>query len=434
MRPGRRFAGGEGRKGAASLRGQPLSRIARKSNVARRPTSANKEKAAQDGAAANALAAAQAAAVARGDAPGQGHHHAAVERARGGPGSSRRPTTAPASRGVGARQALARRPLPLHRGWPRRRPDAVVDWPCSAWSAVGIRRRSTSMRRSRSKRRRPRGSTLARVRSRGQGPVPSRSGCAGIRRPAALSSATPNPRAPLASFSGFLRRRRAALRHDLVLPVPRAEPADLLLAAQGAALLHAAHPRPVRRRARARLSRALLRPLRRHAPRGRRRVGVVPLPAAGHRTDPAHQSRRALHRARAQSADDAAVVSPADAVPAAGGRAGFRARVGARADAGARAARAAALPRPSSPALQQGRAAGRAGGAALRHRGTGALARHRVRRPRGRSLARLPARPRIPRRRLRRPDAFRVRGTKAGCTGIAGCSGCCSCPPCAAAR
>ena len=39
------------------------------------------------------------------------------------------------------------------------------------------------------------------------------------------------------------------------------------------------------------------------------------------------------------------------------------------------------------------------------------------------------ARPRIPRRRLRRPDEFRDRGTKAACTGIGGCSGCCSCPP-----
>ena len=83
-----------------------------------------------------------------------------------------------------------------------------------------------------------------------------------LKRPSAQEPAL----ASTSSLSRFLRGGCTALRDDLVVPLPRAQPAGVFLAAEGAPLLHAARSRSVRRRAAAGLSRALLRALRRRAP------------------------------------------------------------------------------------------------------------------------------------------------------------------------
>ena len=304
---------------------------------------ANKEKAAQDGVVANAPATAQAPPSRGDDAPGQGDHDGGRREQR-------------AAAAAVAAPPEAERRSPQRRRRAERESSSSMPTIGLALLLVGRRR---LRRQSRSRRKKQAQSALAGS-ARPRRIAPERAGrrgriaaaravtvghAAGLRSRRPRRRSPPEPaRDPLASFSGFLRRRRTALRHDVVLPVSRAEPADLLLAAEGAALLHAAHARPVRRRARAGLSRALFRPL--HAPRtarsARARCRTSTCPDAIERIRRINPER-AVHRARAQSADDAAVVSPADAVPAAGGRAGLRAGLGARARARARRARADAI-------------------------------------------------------------------------------------------
>src|SRR5262249_6258704 len=153
----------------------------------------------------------------------------------------------------------------------------------------------------------------------------------------------------------LLRRRRAALRDDLSLPLPRAAPGDLLLAPQGAALLHGARGAGLRGADPGGVRRALLRPPRPPAPLRGRGLRLDALLGRGRRSHPRAAARRALHRAGAQPLRHAALLPPAAALPARGGRGGPRGRVVAPGRARARRADPAPLLGPAPAPVRGGR-------------------------------------------------------------------------------